>query len=247
MTLSKLNELDDKTLWELCQKEELDVLPGTSRLELINALTELYEEEEKEKEKLQSLIIQIERSKFGYVSQLPEVVAPKEPSGELPEFYEENYCDLLLRDPDWAFCFWEIKSNVWNQHTKRHGFKGFYLQLMENQTPEINGPMNATYRIMLDERYGSRYIQLPKQGYYYQVEIIASIGNERDVVLRSPIVFSPPVQETINEVLRNSDPAYQAILEASSFFETEPLKRLEKSSSNFEKNNPFRLSDWSDE
>lgn len=247
MTITRLNELDDKSLETLCQKEEIEILPGMSRSDLIAALVEVYEEEEKEKQKLQSLIIQIERSKFGFSDDfIPRrLESPQE--RELPETYEETYCGLLLRDPDWAFCFWEIKTATWQQYTKQSGFKGFFLQLMENQTPEINGPMNTTYRIMLDTRVGSRYIQLPKQGYYYQVEFIAAVGPERAIVSQSSIIYSPPIMERINELSRVNDPAYLAILEASNFLDTEPMKRLDQNQKDIEKANPYRLSEWSDD
>lgn len=247
MTVTRLNELDDKSLEALCQKEEIDILPGMSRSDLIAALVEVYEEEEKERQKLHSLIIQIERSKFGFADDALIQTSEKPQEQELPESYEDSYCGLLLRDPDWAFCFYEIKSIAWQNYSKQGGFKGFFLQLMENQTPEINGPMNTTYRIMLDSRLGSRYIQLPKQGYYYQIEIVVVSATDRTVLTQSSIIYSPQVLDRINELSRVNDPAYLAILEASNFFETEPVKRLEQNQQDIEKSNPYRLSEWGED
>lgn len=244
MTVTKLHDLDDKALEVLCQKEGIELQPGMRRDDLIAALIETYEDERRDWERLHALTIQIEKSKFG-ASPFPSENLPLEGvPAELPESYEETYCGLLIRDPDWAFCFWEVKGSDWHKFHRDSGFKGFFLQLMENQTPGTNGPMNSTHRIMLDHRSGSRYIQLPKQGYYYQLEIVAVTGNKRQTLSQSSIVFSPTVQDQINELMRIGDPAYLAILEASNFYDTEPVKRLEQHQSEAQKSNPYRLSEW---
>lgn len=248
MTVAKLDELDDKSLRELCQKENIELEPGVTRDDMIQALYEALEEDVKEKEKLQALIIQIERSKFGYSPLLNELQKREtSPFRPLKETYDETYCGLLLRDPDWAFCFWEIKSQTWQQLHRKPQFRAVYLQLLENQTPEIGGPMNHTYRIKLEDRWGSRYIQLPKQGFYYQVDIVALVNGEREVLVQSPVVYSPPVNDIIRQLQQNSDPRYQVVLEISRFQDSEAVKALDRSSPHSERSNPHWISDWSEE
>ncbi len=212
---------------------------------MINALIEAYEEDKREMDVLQSLIIQVERSKFD----LPEqyTTRPEQTVSVLPDHYDENYCGLLLRDPDWAFFFWEIKESIYQEMERTAGFKGFFLHILENQTPEINGPMHHSYDLPVQTKMGSRYIQLPINDRFYQVEVVAQLTGELRVLSRSQILYTPENQVRRLAEINKGDSRRKVIMELSDFFECEPIKDREQVSETEGKTLPHRVGDWSDD
>ena len=47
----------------------------------------------------------------------------------LPKHYNVTYIEVMIRDPFWAFAFWEIKASDKEQLEKAQDFNGYYLRV----------------------------------------------------------------------------------------------------------------------
>jgi hypothetical protein len=60
----------------------------------------------------------------------------------LPKQYNITFIEVMIRDPLWAFVFWEIKASEKEQFEKNEDFDGYYLKvsrLDENDNPSASG------------------------------------------------------------------------------------------------------------
>jgi len=47
----------------------------------------------------------------------------------LPRYYNVTFIEVMIRDPFWAFVFWEIKASEKEQLEKAQDFNGYYLRV----------------------------------------------------------------------------------------------------------------------
>jgi len=117
MTRERLEGLPMTVLLDLSRKENLSVDPEISPEELVEELLEAYDEDRRERENLQNLILKIEQTKFESLP--PHPASPsftQEPV--LPASYDDNTVNLVLRDPSWALVLWEVRKkdlDTWSQ------------------------------------------------------------------------------------------------------------------------------------
>jgi len=58
----------------------------------------------------------------------------------LPKQYNITFIDVMIRDPLWAFVFWEIKASEKEQLEKDENFDGYYLKVSRlDDNPSGNG------------------------------------------------------------------------------------------------------------
>ena len=50
-------------------------------------------------------------------------------SAPLPRYYNVTFIEVMIRDPFWAFVFWEIKASEKEQLEKAQDFNGYYLRV----------------------------------------------------------------------------------------------------------------------
>ena len=127
MTRERLEGLPMTVLLELSEKENLSVDPEIARDELIEELLEAYEDDRRERETLQNLILKIEQAKFDTpaVSTQNFVQEPV-----LPASYDDNSVAFVLRDPAWALVLWEVRKKDLDAWTQDAGFRGLSLKVL---------------------------------------------------------------------------------------------------------------------
>lgn len=119
-----LELLSTDELRNLSEQERIEGFVDMSREELIEGLTEKYEDERTsdslEEDKKSSLNIKNVSSFTDYrdnsekVTQLPGVE-------DLPEKYEETSIHLLYKNSDWGYAFWSISTLDQNEIEEKHG------------------------------------------------------------------------------------------------------------------------------
>ena len=127
---------------------------------------------------------------------------------ELPESYNETRVVLILRDPEWAFAYWDLKFDERSEFEKDEEFEGLVLRIYSAATEEeLDSRMNARFDIpvtLLDNRW---YINLPEQQVYFRIALIAIVGGtERTLALSNPI-WSPrgALAEASNGAARSTE------------------------------------------
>lgn len=189
MTRERLEGLPMTVLLDLSRKENLSVDPGISREELIEELLEAYEEDRRERETLQNLILKIEQAKFASLSSgLPASSFTQEPV--LPGPYDDNSVSLVLRDPAWALVLWEVRKKDLDSWTQDPSFRGLALRVLEFAAPDE--PCLTFFPIPVPQGAGSRYLHLPTPGRWYALELHAQSDRESRLLARSPLLQAPP-------------------------------------------------------
>ncbi|MCL2175082.1 MAG: DUF4912 domain-containing protein [Treponema sp.] len=121
VTRVKLESLSTGELVNLADSYGIDIPSGLERIFVIEEILEYANAEESEpKEDL--------------------VVVPSySESVLLPKQYNISYLDVMIRDPLWAFVFWEIKSHDRETHENAVDFKGYCIRvipLIEGETEQ---------------------------------------------------------------------------------------------------------------
>jgi len=58
----------------------------------------------------------------------------------LPKQYNITFIEVIIRDPFWAFVFWEIKTQDKEQFEKDQDFEGYYLKVSPVTQPSLAAP-----------------------------------------------------------------------------------------------------------
>jgi hypothetical protein len=187
MTRERLEGLPMTVLLELSEKENLSIDPEILRDDLIEELLEAYEDDRRERETLQNLILKIEQAKFDTptASSQPFVQDPV-----LPASYDDNSVSFVLRDPAWALVLWEVRKKDLDTWTQDASFRGLSLKVLEYLSPDT--PSVASFPIPVAQGAGSRYLHLPTPGRWYALELVGQTERESRVLARSPLLRTPP-------------------------------------------------------
>ena len=189
LTLAYLESLSTGELIELAAERNLDIPPGLERTFIIEEL--FYPDngfhdkaEETEKADIHDL----------HHHEFREFMI-------LPQQYHVSFIDVLIRDPLWAFVFWEINAHDRSLHENAAGFKGYGLRVIplkeDMQTDEA-----ASFMVTVDSGDSSRYLGFPPEdGRYFKVEL-CMLNRESHTVLaesrpfRLPRLIKPKIDTT---------------------------------------------------
>ncbi len=142
--------------------------------------------------------VEIESKKFD-VSHEQEIAYPTPPSGYgLPDFYDETYVRLLVRDPEWVFVYWEIDAKTRERFWIPRGAHSGRLILRWydiTDVPDFDG-RNAQRLIetTINDQASSWYQHLPDPGHFWCAELgVLSAEGEFLCICRSNVVQTPRV------------------------------------------------------
>jgi hypothetical protein len=119
-------------------------------------------------------------------------------TASLPRQYYISFIEVLIRDPLWAFVFWEIKGHDKEIHEKAGDFGGYCLQVVpiNGKTP-AGGEDSFTVPVGVDDT--AWYLGFPPVEGSYQVGLCAVHGEEKNVLtvsrpFRLPRLLEPPLR-----------------------------------------------------
>lgn len=190
-------------LSSIADNGNITVLQDMDKESLVSVIFEALEEERLDREGNNNLTIQIEAKKYA-VSQDQELFLDFGDNVELPDRYKETRLVLMLRDPSWVYCYWDIEERILNELNANNEYSGLILRVTELAASDWG---NDSYVDWFDIpiQFGDlrRYINLPSEDTIYGVEIYAQLGDKEALIVRSNIVESSrdyvaPVPETEN-------------------------------------------------
>jgi hypothetical protein len=190
MTKDRLRTLSYNELSTIADNGNINVLQDMDKESLVSVIFEALEEERLDREGDNNLTIQIEAKKYA-VSQDQELFLDFGDSVELPDRYEETRLVLMLRDPSWVFCYWDIEVRILEELTENSDFSGLVLRVTELAADDWGKDSTVDWfdiPIQFDDL--RRYINLPSEDTYYGVEIYAQLGEKESLISRSNIVES---------------------------------------------------------
>jgi hypothetical protein len=169
----------------------IDIPPNLERIFIIEELLDYAraEEEEEREEEEEDLIETVD-----YLETAP-----------IPRQYNITFIDVMIRDPLWAFVFWEVKEHDKGVYEKNTDFSGYFLRVnsvgkdgvvLKGQGFTVQVDSNDTARYLGFSEGGptgeqSSPYPVEGPGGCFQIELCAGLGEGGDVLAVSRI-FSLP-------------------------------------------------------
>jgi hypothetical protein len=131
----------------------------------------------------------------------------------LPKQYNITFIEVMVRDPLWAFVFWEIKKSDKEFFEKESGFKGYCLHVIPLES-EGHGEKEQPFMVPVGIDDTAWYLGFPPAEGSYQVELCVS-QDERETVLacsrlfRLPRFLDPPAVKTGTDASGEIQAIYQ--------------------------------------
>ena len=110
----------------------------------------------------------------------------------IPEHYPKTSIQLLLRDPYWAYAYWDINQFDLKTLLEKNPEQLFFLRVYEmmSKTSDIHDSLSS-FEIPVKAEDSSWYINLPNPGRRYQVDLISVTEEEEMLYCRSHLIESP--------------------------------------------------------
>lgn len=190
MTEERLQLLPEDFLREIAVKEGITFSDAVDKQDLIDLILDAIEEDRAEKVMANNPAMQIKERKFDIT--LNEQFDFEEDQYPLPEHYNETKIVMLLRDPAWAYTYWDIKDSEVSA-LKFGSLSGkLFLRVYEMNSKEFSKPnINDFSDIPVQIEDSSWYINLPETGIFYCTELILKNSTSEKVLCRSNIIKSP--------------------------------------------------------
>ncbi len=190
MTEERLQLLPEEFLRNLAVKEGISFNDSIDKQDLIDLILDAIEEDRAENALANNPAMQIKERKFDIT--LNEQFDFDEDMYPLPERYNETKIVMLLRDPAWAYTYWDIKESDISA-LKYGALNGkLFLRVYELKTSVFEKKNILDFSdipVTVDD--SSWYINLPRTGIFYCAELILKSQSSVKILCRSNIVESP--------------------------------------------------------
>jgi hypothetical protein len=189
MDRETLSDASFEALLRVADRYGVDVPEDASRDELEDLVIEAAEEFREEHRRANNHHVRIEESKYDIQLDGALQRVSSQEDMDLPDSYNETRVVLMLRDPSWAFAYWDIQESERSEFRRSDEFEGLLLRVYSLEEP---GQSIETCRTsfdipisVVDNRW---YINLPEQQSHYRLSLVAAIhGGERILALSNVI------------------------------------------------------------
>ncbi len=200
MIRKRLEELSFEALLQLGARNDLDVDPDIEREELIEALVDTITEIRRERDARTNAPGKIEQMKFvvRYDDVNPKIPGPSDDL-TIPEEYSTTRIALMLRDPQWAYTYWDLAAGKRAEYEHSDRFDGLYLrvlQLEDDRDEELQ--ISDSFEIPVTLADSCWYIHLPRQNAPYRIQLIGKNYHRRELLAVSNRVRSPRISLAAN-------------------------------------------------
>ncbi len=226
MTRERISKLSDKDLVKLAElfsldpfdeynldEDSLEPIPQESRRELEEQIFDVMEESRQEQQESDSHPVNYQQKHFQSIEEIFGHPFDDENSFfTFPEQYNVTRIMLMLRDPEWAYSYWDISNQDRARLTGRSDFKYFCIVLREHESsiaedrpagetvegssvgpsPQAEASANRVeMKIPVQMSDSSWYINIPRRNRYYSVELVAELNEGHESLARSGMIFVP--------------------------------------------------------
>jgi len=191
MTREKLQALSEEVLRSIAQREGIYNYTDAGKEELVELILDALEENRSEQESNNNAAIRLERKKYEILID-EEVNLPEYEEYSLPERYNDTRIVILLKDPMWAYAYWDINSPQSGNLKEEPFFEGFFLRVYEFHG-EVLDKSNIVdvFDIPVGDQDKSWYINLNSTGIDYCVELRCKVMHQDRLLAVSNPIHSP--------------------------------------------------------
>ncbi|AEF85246.1 conserved hypothetical protein [Treponema primitia ZAS-2] len=180
---SSLESLTTNELIKLADTHGIEIPPGLDRAIIIEELLEALSETEGG-ENTKAPVPLVERRQMA--------------SAPLPRQYNITFIEVLLRDPLWAFAFWEINAHDKEINEKAPDFGGYCLRVVPvtaaGKVPSTL-PSESSFTIPVGPGDSAWYLGFPPEGGSFTVELCVMRGSGSYVLAVSRLFRLPKLPE----------------------------------------------------
>lgn len=208
MTKERLQRLSYASLLDIATKEGISVGESVDKESIIELISEAMEEDRTEREQSNNSAMRIKEKKYDIIRD-EEIESGEADEYALPERYNETRIVALLRDPLWAFAYWDLKDTDVERVSGEEESGELYLRVCEVKEGENRERGVVDYfDIPVKTTDSSWYINLPMPGKSYVIELYAQIESGDELLCRSNTLHSPLGQvaiEYLHEMINRPD------------------------------------------
>jgi len=122
----------------------------------------------------------------------------------LPKQYNITFIDVMIRDPLWAFVFWEIKASEKEEFEKDENFDGYYLKISRLDEKNSGSGNDGLFIVPVKSEDTAWYLSLSpafeadsswSDNSQFKVEFCASVGGIETALAVSKAVKLPYLPE----------------------------------------------------
>ncbi len=219
MTRDRLTQYSMFDLYKIAENEgvQYDVTEG-NRDELIEKILEDLEEDKNERDLANNDAMKLKNMKYDILQDY-ELEAQEKQVYSIPEKYNDTRIVLLLRDPLWAYTYWDLNDKELAKMKEELFFEGFFLRVFELSSKKTSKEDSFSqdniidyYDIPVDEKDDSWYINLGKTGRHFGIQLCSVIHGNVSVLSKSNVIKSPRgfVAEHIKDL--SNDPDLMTVL-----------------------------------
>ncbi|MDR2186146.1 MAG: DUF4912 domain-containing protein [Treponema sp.] len=180
-----MESLTTGELIKLADTLGLDIPPGLERIFIIEELLDFSSEQNAEEEDPPLILTEI-----GFLESVP-----------LPKQYNITFIEVMLRDPLWAFVFWEVKAHDREYYEGHPGFAGYQIRVSPLGLPRHEAEA-ASFAVSVGNEDTAWYLGFPPDhSGLFKVDLCALRGGTV-LVLASSASFKLP------KLLRSPAEAY---------------------------------------
>lgn len=204
LSRSHLETLSSADLIALADDYGIDVPDDLNRRFIIGELLEVAEElsQEKDEEEMQE------------DNKLPENLPDS-----LPETFNETQITVLMRNPVWAYVYWDIRETDMAKMLPANNFTNLVLRVAFLDSPEATTTVE-TFDVQVNEKDRAQYVLLPAGKKYVRIDLVVlARGKDDEILAVSKIITLPQGSELLTDGLPGRDLDVPEILKLSSLDE----------------------------
>ncbi len=193
MIRRRLEELSPEALLMVASRNGIDLDPDLKRDQLVDELLEIITENREEQRRNNSSTVRMQQTKY-VILRDDESPGPGTAVEEtdLPSGYEINRIVLMLRDPRWAYTYWDLSSAKRAAYRSSSRFDGLFLRVLELEGDEDQElRIRESFEIPVQLADSSWYIYLPHQAASYRIQLVARNNHRRELLAVSNRVYAP--------------------------------------------------------
>jgi uncharacterized protein len=187
----KFESLSDEALYSLAEKMGLDLPQGLERVFVIEEILDDIADDDQERlssGRASNASVHIEATKFSG-AELDDVESCMDGSPCLEQRYNETSIRIIVRDPSWAFAFWDVADAEREKLRSEEGGMSLFLRVAEI-VPACDG-RREFFDIPISEDDLQWYINFPHPEARYRVDLCARSGAHIRLLARSDEIHLP--------------------------------------------------------
>lgn len=196
ISLSYLETLSTADLLELAEEYDLDIPEQLNRRFIISELIEIADELNEQND-----------------DDIEENIENVETTQDLPFSYNETTIDVVLRNPAWAYVYWDISASDIQDVINAKGFSKLLLKILFWESESFDSLVDiCELTISVEDR--AQYVFLPAGKKYFSIDLVAEISNaeqkklttSRKVTIPSgaPLISLDSLDKPISPILQLS-------------------------------------------